>query len=129
MSSPRWLQALNSLWLEFWLPLPLLGISFWLGGSWLTNQVLSRPYTTVNTLQANVQPEVQVSFVVLFIKAKVEKSEGLTFVEVRTADSALKALEFEFPVTELYQVEASIAQELGLSREDVRKIARYQVKD
>ncbi|MEW6495032.1 MAG: hypothetical protein AB1589_21310 [Cyanobacteriota bacterium] len=129
MSLPRWWKALNVLWLEFWLPLPLLGVCFWLAGSVITEQVLSRPYSTVNTLQANAQRKVQLSVTVLAIKAEIEKSERLTKVEVITAESALKRLEFEFPVTEFNQVEASIAQELGLSRADVRKLVRYQVKD
>lgn len=128
MSSPRWLQALDSLWLEFWLPLPLLGVLFWLGGSLVTDQVLSRPYTTVNTLRADVQPEVHLSFTVLLIKAEINKSEGLTLVQVKTADATIKTLEFEFPVTEFNQVEASLTQALGLSHEELRKLVRYTVK-
>lgn len=129
MSLPPWRRILDSLWLEFWLPLPLLGVVFWLGGSLIKDQVLSRPYTTVSTLQADTERDVQLSLTVLLIKAKIKKSEGLTQVEVRTVDSTLKKLEFEFPVTEFEQVESSIAQKLGLSREDVRKLVRYQVKE
>lgn len=129
MSSPRWSHFLNSLWLEFWLPLPLLGVFFWLGGNLVTDRVLSRPYTTVNTLQADTQPEVWLSVTVLLIKAEIDKSEGLTLVEVMADDSTLKKLELEFPTTEFERVEALIAQELGLSRETVRRLARYQVKD
>ncbi|MBD1932229.1 MULTISPECIES: hypothetical protein [Cyanophyceae] len=128
MSSPRWLQKLHSLGLEFWLPLPLLGIAFWVGGGILTDKVLSRPYGTVDKLQADTQLEVQLSVTVLVIKAEIKKSEGFTRVQVKTTDSALKKLEFEFPVTDLSGVEAMIAQELKLSREDVRKLVRYQVK-
>lgn len=129
MSLPRWCKALNVLWLEFWLPLPLLGVGFWLAGSLLTEQVLSRPYSTVNTLQANAQRKVQLSVTVLVITAEIDKSEGVTKVELKTAESTLKTLEFEFPVTEFNQVETNIAQELGLSRAEVRKLVRYQVKD
>ncbi|MBD1908382.1 hypothetical protein NDI37_04045 [Funiculus sociatus GB2-A5] len=128
MSSPRWLQKLHSLGLEFWLSLPLLGIAFWVGGGILTDKVLSRPYRTVDKLQADTQLEVQLSVTVLVIKAEIKKSEGFTRVQVKTTDSALKKLEFEFPVTDLSGVEAMIAQELKLSREDVRKLVRYQVK-
>lgn len=129
MSLPRWCKALNVLWLEFWLPLPLLGVSFWLAGSLLTEQVLSRPYSIVNTLQANAQRKVQLSVTVLVITAEIDKSEGVTKVELKTAESTLKTLEFEFPVTEFNQVETNIAQELGLSRTEVRKLVRYQVKN
>jgi hypothetical protein len=129
MSLPRWLQFLRPLWLEFWLPLPLLGIIFWFGGNAVTSQVLSRPYSTVSKLQADTQQEVQLSLTVLVIKAEIEKNEGLTSVEVKTADPELTRLKFEFPVTEVSQVEEAIAQKLGLSREDVNKLVRYQVKN
>ena len=129
MSLPRWLQFLRPLWLEFWLPLPLLGIIFWLGGNVVTSQVLSRPYSTVSKLQADAQQEVQLSVTVLVIKAEIEKSESLTSVEVKTADPELTRLKFEFPVTEVSQVEEAIAQKLGLSREHVKKLVRYQVKN
>ena len=129
MSLPRWLPSLRPLWLEFWLPLPLLGIIFWFGGNAVTSQVLSRPYSTVSKLQADTQQEVQLSLTVLVIKAEIEKNEGLTSVEVKTADPELTRLRFEFPVTEVSQVEAMIAQKLGLSREDVNKLVRYQVKN
>ena len=129
MSLPRWLEFLRPLWLEFWLPLPLLGIIFWLGGNAVTSQVLSRPYSTVSKLQADTQQDVQLTVTVLVIKAEIEKNEGLTSVEVKTADPELTRLRFEFPVTEVSQVEAMIAQKLGLSREDVNKLVRYQVKN
>lgn len=122
----RWLQTLG---LEFWLPLPLLGICFWVGGGLLTNQVLSRPYGTENTLQADVQLEVSLSVNVSLIRAVVNQDEASTLVEVKTVNSALKQLEFEFPVTELSRVEAAIAQELGLSIEDVRRLVRYEIVD
>jgi hypothetical protein len=122
----RWLQRLG---LEFWLPLPLLGVCFWVGGGLLTSQVLSRPYGTENTLQADVQLEVSLSVSVSLIRAVVNQDEASTLVEVKTVNSALKQLEFEFPVTELSQVEAAIAQELGLSVEDVRRLVRYEIVD
>lgn len=129
MVSPRWLQALRPLWLEFWLPLPLLGILFWLGGNFVTSKVLSRPYSTLSKLQADTQQEVQLSINVLTIKAQIERSQGITQVDVKTADPELKTLKFEFLVTEVSQVEEAIAQKLGWSREEVKKLARYKVKN
>lgn len=129
MSLPRWLQVLRPLLLEFWLPLPLLGIIFWFGGNVLTHQVMSRPYSTVTKLQADTQQEVQLLVTVLTIKAQIERSQGITQVDVKTADPELKTLKYEFLVTEVSQVEEAIAQKLGLSREEVKKLVRYQVKN
>ena len=129
MRSPHWLNVLNSLGLELWLPLPLLGLTFWLGTSLVTNQVLSLPYTTTAQLQTKEQLPVQIAFNVLAIEAEIKPEEGFTKVEVETTNSAIKELKLEFPVTELSQAEAAIAQELKLSPEKVRGLIRYRIED
>jgi len=127
MRQPRSLQALQSLGLEFWLPLPLLGLVFWVGGGLLTDQLLSHSYDTAVQLEASKHWEGKPSNVVLLIKVQIKENLGFSKVKVRTANSALKQLEFEFPVTEVSQIEATIGQELGLSPEQVRKLVRYQI--
>lgn len=79
-------------------------------------------------LQAGTQMKVQLAVNVLGILAEIEKEQGLTKVEVKTANSVLKQLEFELPVTELSLVEAAIAQELGLSPENAEMLVSYRVK-
>lgn len=129
MSSPRWRQILYSLGLEFWLPLPLLGFAFWVGCGLVTDQLLSRPYGIAAQLKASPQlVEVHLAVDVLVILAEIQKSQGFTKVQVKTTDSVLKKLEFQFPVTQVSSVEAKIAQELKLSPENVRKLVRYQIK-
>ncbi len=83
----------------------------------------------VETLQANTQMQVRSPVKVLGILAKIEKEQGFTKVEVNTANSVLKKLEFEFPVTELSKVKDMITQELGLSREDARVLVSYRVNN
>jgi hypothetical protein len=128
MISLRWFRALSALGLEFWLALPLLGLGFWVATSVLTDHVLSRPYGTTTQLEADTQLEVHLSVTVVVIQAEVNQQQGFTKVEVMTKDSVLKKLDFIFPVTDFNQIEATIAQELGLSRENVRKLVRYQVR-
>jgi hypothetical protein len=79
-------------------------------------------------LQGNQQLIVQLPVTLQIIKAEIKKERGLSTVEVWTANDILTKLEFEFPVIEVNMVEAMIAQELGLSRENVRKLVRYQIK-
>ena len=124
--SKRWLQGLG---LEFWLPLPLLAMMFWFGCSFLAAQELSRPHATENKLQSDTQLEAQVSVNVLLINAIINQTQGMTQVEVQTADPILKRLELELPTTEVSQVEATIAQKLGLPQQDVRQLVRYEVID
>jgi hypothetical protein len=66
---------------------------------------------------------------VLGILAEIQKKRGFTKVEVNTANSILKSLEFEFPVTELSKIKAMMIQELGLSRENARMLVSYRIKN
>jgi hypothetical protein len=120
----HWLCALG---IEFWLPLPVLAAFFWLGCNLITNQVLSRPYGTREKLQADTQLEVRVLVNIATMQAVINPTENSTRVEVITAESSLRKLEFEFPVTDFAEVETTIAQELGLTTQEVRKLVRYEV--
>lgn len=122
----RALQALHSLGLEFWLPLPILGLFFWVGGGLMTDYLLSRSYYAKAQFRANTQLQGQPAKIVQSIKVQIKSSKGFSKVKVKTANSALKELEFEFPLTESRQIEAAIATELGLSDDDVRRLVRYQ---
>jgi len=118
MSLSRWLLKLQSFKLEFLLPVPLLLIAFGLGGEPLTNLLLSRYYGTVDKLQADTHTlTMQLAANVRVIKAEIEKERNFTIVELKTANSVLKKLEFKFPATELSSVKAMIAEELGVSAE------------
>ncbi len=120
---PSW----RSLGIELWWPLPLLGITFWLGGGWLTNWVLSQPYGTMDRLQADIQLGVQTAGNVVAITAAVNLAEGRTTVRVKTIDATLQDQEMAWPVTDLNEIEALIANELGLSISEVRQVARYHI--
>ncbi|WP_036477938.1 hypothetical protein [Myxosarcina sp. GI1] len=129
MSLPRWLQKASSLNLDFWLLLPILALAFWMGGEVISDRVLSRPHGIVTELEANQRTQIELSFTVQVIQVLIDKNRGATQVKIKTNDSELKKLEFEFPTTEFEQVEKAIALELGLSREDVKRLARYQIED
>ncbi|MBW4465183.1 MAG: hypothetical protein KME07_07040 [Pegethrix bostrychoides GSE-TBD4-15B] len=124
--SKYWLRGLG---LEFWLPLPLIALVFWLSCSLMSAQVLSRSYGAADKLQADTQLEVYVSVNIATIKAVIDRAQGTTQLEVQTTESNLRKLEFTFPVTDTNQLESTIAQELGLSRQDVRKLVRYEITD
>lgn len=114
----RWLQKLPSLKLEFLLPLPLLVIAFGLSGELLTNQLLSRSYSTLDKLQADTHT-VKIQMAVNLIVTEIEtvQEQDFTLVEINTANSVLKKLKFQLPVTELSKGKALIAQEIGLNEQ------------
>ncbi|MDZ7949713.1 MAG: hypothetical protein RMY16_03240 [Nostoc sp. DedQUE12b] len=131
MARPRWLQFLINLGLEFWLPIPLIGLFFWLSTGLLTHQVLSYTYGTTAQIHANSKNQIQfsVSLAVMSIEAVIHRKEKLTEIKVYTADSVLKQMEFEFPVTEFTQVDAAIAQTLKLPVTAIKQLIRYRLEN
>lgn len=120
----RWLQASGA---EFWLPLPFVATAFWFGSSFLMAQELRQPQRVENKLQADTQLEATVSVDILLINAVINRQQEMTLVEVETAEPILKRLELELLLTDPNQIEAAVAQELGLSRQDVRQLVRYEI--
>jgi len=98
-------------------------------GNLIAAQVLSRPYQSVNKLQADTQSDVKLSVTVLSINAKIDHNRGITTIFIKTTDSTLKKLEYEFPATQAEQIEAAIAQELTMPIAEVRRLISYHIKD
>jgi hypothetical protein len=90
--------------------------------------VLSRSNQTTKYLKVDFQSAKQPSRTVLSIKSEINKRQGISRVKVKTDSSVLKQLEFEFPITNLNQLEAAISQELGLPVEDVKKLMQNQTE-
>jgi hypothetical protein len=129
MSKSKWFKLLHSLGLEFWLPIPLVGMVFWVGSSWMADRVLSNNYRIENPLQSNTHEslELYLQVKVISIEAEIHLRENFTEVQVNTADSSLTELRFEFPVIEVPSIEQAIIDKLGLSLEDVQKLVRYRI--
>lgn len=127
MRGLRSLRPLKSLGLEFWLPLPILAIAFWIGGGLITDRILNRSYYVTTPIQANALVQEQPTQVVLSIGVEIKYHQGFSKVKVKTANSALKKLEFEFPFTEVSQIEVALSRELGLSLEQIQQTVYYQV--
>jgi hypothetical protein len=113
--------------LEFWLPLPILAIAFWIGGGLITDRILNRSYYVTTPIQANAPVQEQSTKVILSIGVEIKYHQGFSKVRVKTANSALKKLEFEFPFTEVSQIEVALSRELGLSLEQIQQTVHYQV--
>ncbi|MBE9179804.1 hypothetical protein IQ268_14635 [Oculatella sp. LEGE 06141] len=129
MLKSSWRSSLSRLNLAVWLPLPLVGLGFLLGTGWITERVMSHAYETTVQLQSDEQPQVNLSLTVriVAIEAEIDRREDVTEVTVKTSDSILRELEMDFPVTEFAEVEDALVQELGLSRELVKRLTRYRI--
>lgn len=114
--------------LEFWLPLPFLGLFFWIGSGFVTDRILSRPNQTESPLKVEIQSAKQQKIIILSITADIDKRQGVSRVKVKTASKVLKELAFKFAVTDLSLLETAISQELSLPVEDVRNLMQYRIK-
>lgn len=109
--------------------LPFVGTAFWVMTGWINQRVLSQTQTKYAQLQAEGQHQVQLSFnlTIVSIDADINRRTQLTEVNIRTVGSPLEEMEFKFPVTEFVEIERALAQELGLSQNDINKLIRYRL--
>ncbi|MGB3755508.1 MAG: hypothetical protein WBA07_03945 [Rivularia sp. (in: cyanobacteria)] len=121
--SPQWLKFLKSLGIEFWLPLPLLALSFWFVGGWLTEKTLSSYNNDVVKLQAT-QPEYQ--YGIASIKVEIYPKKGISLVRIKKLSRTYSESRMVLKTIDIPLVETAIGAELGMSREKVRKMMRYR---
>ncbi|MGC8714611.1 MAG: hypothetical protein ACP5RH_19685 [Leptodesmis sp.] len=108
--------------------LPLIAALLWLGGNLIAAQVLSRPYDSVHVLQVDTQLDVKLSVSILAFIVRIDRRRGVTTISVKTTDSTLRKLEYEFPITQASQIEAAIAQELAMPIASVRKLISFKLR-
>ncbi|MCC5632710.1 hypothetical protein [Nostoc sphaeroides] len=115
-------QALRSLGFVFWLSLPLIGLVFWLGSGFVGDRILSHSNLTKKYLLADTQSARQIMKRIVAIKVEVLPEEGISRVNVKTNNSVLTRIVFEFPITDISQLETALSQELGLPRDRVKEL-------
>jgi hypothetical protein len=108
------LRSLRTQFLLFILPFFLLGITFWFGGEVATKQLLSRPYGTLDKLEADTQLSVNLKLNLAVHVTDIEKDTDLTQVEVEIANSVLKRIVFQIPNTPSNSQEVMLMQQLGV---------------
>ncbi|MGL5881610.1 MAG: hypothetical protein ACRC2V_28105 [Xenococcaceae cyanobacterium] len=120
----QWLRFLGSLGVEFWLPLPLIGLVFWLIIQFITAQNLGLSDYSDRKLEVN-QNQPSPSGQILSIKVKVDRQSNSSQVKVKQTTSVIQQQEFKIPTTELARLEMAIAKKLDLSVEQVRELIYY----
>ncbi|MBW4471910.1 MAG: hypothetical protein KME45_16110 [Stenomitos rutilans HA7619-LM2] len=126
MARLRWKHVLHSLGLEFWLLLPLLGLGFWFTSGALTDRVLHRSNETTLYIEGVRKSSKQPPRTIQSIIIVTHPQQRTSTVMVKTVNSALTTLLFEFPTTERDHIEAAISHELGLPRDRVQALVQYQ---
>jgi hypothetical protein len=120
----QWLRFLGSLGVEFWLPLPLIGLGFWLIIQFITAQNLRLSNYSDRKLEVN-QNQPSPSGQILSIKVRVDRQSNFSQVKVNQTSSVIQQQEFKIPITELDRLEMAIAKKLDLSVEQVRELIYY----
>ncbi|MBW4684278.1 MAG: hypothetical protein KME40_04100 [Komarekiella atlantica HA4396-MV6] len=118
-------QVLRSIGFVFWLSLPLVGLVFWLGSGFVGDRILSRTYDNKKYLPADKQSVRQTMKRIVAIKVEIRQQDGVSLVNVKTDNSVLRSIMFEFPVTEPSQLETTLSQELGLPRDRIKELISY----
>ncbi|QIR40004.1 hypothetical protein HCG51_27055 [Tolypothrix sp. PCC 7910] len=70
---------------------------------------------------------IELPVILRVMKAEIDQANNLTEVEVSTTNSILTKFNLEFTSIDIDQVEKMIAQELGLSLAEVKKLIRYRI--
>lgn len=120
----QWLRFLGSLGIEFWLPLPLVGLGFWLIIQFVTVQNLSLSSYSDRKLEVN-QNQPSPSGQILSIKVIVDRQSNSSQVKVKQATNIIQKQEFTIPTTELEFLEKAISKKLNLSVEQVQELIYY----
>jgi hypothetical protein len=129
MNFSHFLRLLQRFGGEFWLPLPLIAALLWVTGNFIVAQVLSRPYTSDNKLQVESPSDLKFSIPILAINAEIDRNRGRTTILITSTDLTLSKKKYEFAMTQASQVEAAIAQKLGMPIDAVKRLISYQIKD
>jgi hypothetical protein len=120
----QWLRFLGSLGVEFWLPLPLIGLVFWLIIQFITAQNLRLNNYSDRKLEVN-QNQPSPSGQILSIKVRIDRQSNSSQVQVQQTSSVIQKQKFEIPITESDQLEIAIAKKLNLSVKQVRELIYY----
>jgi hypothetical protein len=112
--------------LEFWLPLPLLGLLFWGVGGALTQGYLQYSRRAVPPL-AIARSRAQEAGV-LTGKATI-RANRLTEIEVIVLEPAPRLLTFYWALTDPLQIEAALARYFNQSPEAVQGWLRFELLD
>lgn len=113
--------------LEFWLPLPLIGLAFWFISGLITDHGLKHSQQSLEPYEImadTAQPKNQI----LYIKVMVDRQDNTSEVKVKQATQVYQKQEFNLATAEFEQIEAQISQKLDLSTEQVTQLLRYQIK-
>jgi hypothetical protein len=56
------------------------------------------------------------------IEVQILRQQGISRVNVKTSNSVLKTIVFEFPITDMNQLQATLSQELGLPQDRIKEL-------
>lgn len=113
---------LRSLGLEFWLPLPIVGLLFWAVSGWISDRQLRSSIDKPESVQFNPLPKKQYAGIITAITIKTGSQS--TTVIVNTTSPTLQTFTLKIPTANREQVELVIAQTLGLSIAEVRALSQ-----
>lgn len=124
-------KTFKAIGLEFWLPLPIISGLFWVTTGWATQAILNSKPNITNPVQVDTLPEIDISFKakLIAIEVKIFKKRGFSIVDVYVSDSRLQELVFDFPTTNIAELETEISRTLSIPPEQVQALTQYQINE
>lgn len=130
-----YLQKLRCLWLSnfksllIWSSLLAMALAFWTAGQLIILRVVGRIYQTPRYFITDTQPKGGFRQAVAAIQVEIFNESSTAEAEVVFNDQELEARQLQFALTEPDDIEQAIAQELGLSLQEVSNLVHYKVSD
>ncbi|MEM7726141.1 MAG: hypothetical protein AAF208_07170 [Cyanobacteria bacterium P01_A01_bin.45] len=124
------LQFLKYLGIDFWLPLPVLGLLFWLAANLATQHIFKHSANVfiqpqeIRTVANYTNPDRQI----FSIKVKVFRELGFCRVYIKKTTEKIERSQFQLPTTDLSRVKFTISQKLNLPLEQLDERTIYLYK-
>ncbi|MEM7553817.1 MAG: hypothetical protein AAF378_06910 [Cyanobacteria bacterium P01_A01_bin.84] len=116
---PQWLKYLG---MDFWLPLPILGLCFWLATNLVTNHIIT--YSAKSMVQPQlVKPKAP--YKDISIQVKIYQGMGFCEVYVKKKTEEIERSQFKLPTTDLSTIQATISQRLNIPLEELNERMLY----
>jgi hypothetical protein len=133
MLKPKLLKKLRATLFELWIPIPLLAFACWALSGIVMYSVLNRSSEASKYLVIEPKAQLPTQIIVTtrplkvapkVIFVEVDESRGVSRVKVKTKNTPMTEVVFEFQTTDVGQVVIETSKMLGMSRGDVKNLIR-----
>ncbi|BAZ09415.1 hypothetical protein NIES4071_12230 [Calothrix sp. NIES-4071] len=133
MLKSKLFKKLRATLFELWLPIPLFAVACWGLSGIVMYVVLNRSLLAPKYLIVEPKAKLPTQIIVAALPLKVapsaifvevDKNKGISRVKVKTKNTPMTEVVYEFPTTDENQLLSEISKALGMSREDTKNLIK-----